>query len=245
MRTALLLCALLLPSASAQWTQADLLNRVLDLDRLTQAPRPGERPLLFSSYDRRQGQVQNGRYAHWDGEQDAGQFYGKDQGWDILADATGPGIVHRIWVDQPRGQFRLEIDGRIVYEDAFRALFDGSLEPFGKPLSYFAEDKGTGANLYFPIGFAQRFRLLTRNFDGRYQVDASQHPQRSIQSFRPQLSDPSVEALDRVVSAFRNGLQDKHVLAGRSTMTVAWQQDVEPGGKAVETFDEGGGKGGF
>ncbi len=227
-------------AGATEWTQADLLNRMLDLDRLADPPSPGERPLLFSSFDRRQSEIRDGKFVHWDGENDSNQFLGQEDGWDLLVDASGPGALQHIWVDEPAGRFRLEIDGRVVYEDAFVALFDGSLSPFGKPLSYFVSGK-RGANLYFPIAFQRRARLLTQGFRGRYQVDATWFgPDARVAAFRPDLDEAARTALERVVRAFSAGLTDGDVLAGRQTMTVARQEDLAPGSSLVEAFDEGG-----
>lgn len=227
-------------AVAAEWTQADLLQRMLDLDRLADPPPEGERPLLFSSFDRRQSEIKDGKYAHWDGDDDTNQFLGSEDGWDILVDARGPGALQHIWVARPEGRFRLEIDGRSVYEDDFTALFDGTLAPFGKPLSYFVSEK-LGANLYFPIGYQRQARLLTRGFAGRYQVDATYFgPSARVASFKPQLDEAGQAALARVVQAFQQGLSDADVLAGRQTMTVARQEDLAAGDSFVEEFSEGG-----
>jgi len=68
-------------------TQADLLRRLIDLDQLLVPPPPGEQTGLFSSFDRRQLTIRDGRYAHWDANNDRGQFLRSTaDGWNVMAE---------------------------------------------------------------------------------------------------------------------------------------------------------------
>ena len=76
----LMLCGLVLGASAAvvaaqeQITQADLLRRVIDLQRLTTPPPVGERTGMFSSYDRRSQIDSAGKLVEWAADNDCGQF---------------------------------------------------------------------------------------------------------------------------------------------------------------------------
>ena len=240
-RLAFALAAMLCGFASAeQLTQADLLVRMIDLDRLTRPPTSGETRLLFSSYDRRQHEVQDSRYVHWDADNDRGQFLGTEDGWDQIATIDGPGAIWRFWVDQPAGDLRIVLDGETVVDTEFKSLFDGGVAPLGPPLTYFV-DGDRGANLSFPIGFSKSCRVLSREFKGEYQLDATRFADGTIvERFRNELDEKTRETLDKVLRAFRDGLTDGDVLAGRHSSSVASQEDLKPNAKFTENFDGGG-----
>lgn len=223
-------------------TQAALLDRVIDVDRLADPPPAGERSLLFSSYDRREREVRNKRYIHWDADNDAGQFIQTTgDGWNVMAEVSDPGAIEHIWCDKPTGKVRIELDGKPVIETDFAGLFDGSTAPFGEPLSYFISQDKRGANLYFPIGFAKNCRVLSRGFAGRYQIDVTAFaPETNVATFTPELDQPARDALDRVVTAMRMGLSDKVIYGHRKLMTDAIQQELARDEKFVETFDKPG-----
>lgn len=227
-----LVCLLNLGASAAmaqRLTQAELLLRLIDLDRLTTPPPPGERTGLFSSYDRRQATVRNGRYVNWDANNDRGQFLRKTpDGWNVMAELETPGALTRIWCDAPSGDVRIVLDGQTVVDAALADLFNGTLEPFGMPLSYQVPNNG-GACSYYPIGFAQSCQVLSRGFEGEYQIDyVSFPPGTQVERFSPQLSDAARAALDRVVNAFSKGLSDRELLGGRPTAAQAVQQDLKP-----------------
>ena len=201
-------------------SQADLLRRTIDLDRLTQPPPAGEHSGLFSSHDRRQRETQDGRYIHWDADNDRGHFLRTITGdWAVMAEIKQPGALTRIWCDKPTGRIRIIIDDEIAIDAAMPDLFSGVVEPFGEPLSYFMQGD-RGATLYFPIGFAQSCRVLCQEFAGEYQIDYTTFALGThVQPFRPNLDDEARTALDEVTAAFANGLSEKQLFGAQRT---AW-----------------------
>ncbi len=223
MRTTIRLLSLLnvlfVPAtAGAPITQADLLRRLIDLERLTTSPPQGERTGLFSSFDRRQSEIRDGRYVHWDANNDRGQFLrAADNGWNVMAEVESPGAVTRIWCDEPVGDIRVILDGNVVINAPLKDLFNGTLEPFGMPLSY-EIPSGGGATSCFPIGFAKRCRVLSRNFTGEYQIDYVTFPPGTVvEPFKPDLNEAAQAALDEVMQTFQRGLSDKQLFHGRRT----------------------------
>lgn len=222
-------------------TQADLLLRMIDLDRLTRPAAAGETSLLFSSFDRESMKIENGRYTKWDANNDAGQFLKKnDDGWDVLAEVNGPGAIWHVWSSDPNGQIRIEIDGAKTVECAFAELFGGTIAPFAEPFAYRASAAG-GFNLYFPIGFGKSVRVLTHEFTGHYQIDATAFPPgTSVAPFTLQLDEDGQKALERVKVALTKGLSEKDLLAGRKTRTEGQQLDVAKNEKLTWDVDRPG-----
>ena len=223
---------------SNQYTQADLLLRMIDLDRLTTLPAKGERGGLFSSFDRDSAKVVDGKYALWDANNDRGQFQKKTpEGWDVWAEIAGPGVINRVWCDAPAGELRVIIDGQAVIKGKLKDLFSGAFEPMGEPLTYtIAPD--AGGVCYYPIGFARSCVIQTRDFAGAYQVDYTAFPPSAVvQPFSGKLDAAGEEALERVVKAFKNGLSHKALLRGGKSIPWANQARLLPvgGGKPRET----------
>ena len=82
---------------------------------LAEPPRPGERTVQFSSYDRA-SRLEDGKIINPFANGDAGHYLrvegeGDQQEW-VLAEAQGPGYVSRIWSANPDGELRIYIDGK-------------------------------------------------------------------------------------------------------------------------------------
>lgn len=97
---ATLLAATAVPALAQPVTQADLLHRLIDLDRLMTPP-VGERTGLFSSYDRRSRIDAGGKFVDWNANRDRGQFLRDEaDGWQVMAEIDGPGTNAHL-VGQP------------------------------------------------------------------------------------------------------------------------------------------------
>lgn len=217
-KTASLLAVLAAPGAAQTITQAELLGRLLDLDRLTRPPPAGERTGLFSSYDRASHTVQDGRYVQWDANQDAGQFMGRTpDGWDVWASLDGPGAITRIWCSELAGEIRIQVDGARVAAGTLADFFRGGVEPFGEPLTYVVGGGGREAGVsYFPIGGAKSVVVQSRGFHGAYQVDTvSFPPPAQVAGFRGELDAGARKVLDEVARAFKSGLSERRIFARR------------------------------
>jgi hypothetical protein len=217
-------------------TQAELLRRVIDLQRLTTPPPVGERTAMFSSYDRRSRIDEAGNYVDWDANGDRGQFLGRDQdGWDVMAELAGPGAITRLWSANPHGDIRFVLDGEVVIDTTFDELLSGRLAPFEEPLVY------RGLNCYFPIGFDQSCRVVCRDSSAYYQINTVQFPPGTpVQGFQFELDDAAQGALDEVKRTLEKGFVDQQLYQGRRMMPVALQEDLKPGKKMGDTLDGAG-----
>src|ERR1051325_8894987 len=102
----------------------------------------------------------------------------QENGWRVIADHKGPGVVSRIWTTHGAewGEIQVEVDDRTIFSGNASLFFQQDKLPFTKPLSEIrhshsgqvtAEGEGAGRNgwavSYVPIPFATRFRYLQRN----------------------------------------------------------------------------------
>jgi hypothetical protein len=225
-----IVCSCLSAQAADRLTQADLLKRMIDLDRLALAPPAGERTGLFSSFDRAATKDRTGRSVSWETDNDQGQFLRRQpDGWDVLAEMKGPGAITRIWSADPNGQVRIELDGQVAIEAPFVDLFNGKLAPLVEPFSYQNPDGG-GNNCYFPIGYAKSCKVLARESESRYQINyVSFPPDVQVETFRTELDEAASAAVAEVAQTLSEGLSDKQLFGKRRASPIASQADLGPG----------------
>ena len=215
---------------------ADLLQRVIDLQRLATTPPVGEQTRTFSSYDRRSRIDSQGRTVDWDANDDCGNFLGRTtDGWNLMAEAEGPGAITRVWCPNPKGDIRIVLDGEIVIEDDFAHVLSGELPPLVVPLVQ------PGLCSYFPMGFARDCRVMCRNSAACYQIDVVRlRANERVRRFTRDLDEAAQAALAEVTEALLTGLSDKQLFSEHRTMAVAAQQDLAPGDVLSETLDGDG-----
>jgi hypothetical protein len=147
-------------------TQAELLRRVADLERLYRAPAPDERTGMFSSYDRRSRINADGELVAWDANADAGNFLRTtDDGWQVMAELDGPGALTRIWSANPHGRLRIVLDGEVVVDEGFGGFMNR------EELRFMEQTGQQGATLYYPIGFSERCAVLLKEGQPYYQIN--------------------------------------------------------------------------
>jgi hypothetical protein len=228
--------------ASAQQTlsQADLLRRVIDLDRLTTPP-AGERTGMFTSYDRRSRIDENGRYVDWDANGDAGQFIRTEaDGWCVMAEMDGPGVITRIWSANPYGQIRIILDGKPAIDAPFEDLFNQKLPPFTGPLCYVTP--GGGNNCYFPIGYARSCKVVIRDSRSYYHINCVTFPAgTAVTTFSSALDDAAKAVADEIKETFLHGFSDKQLFGKHPAPPTADFAKLGKGEKlSIETFGGGG-----
>jgi len=177
-RCCLALLALALPIAGhgLTLTYRNLVAQTADLEALAVRPRPGETCRQFSSYDRRSRILADGRRVGWEANQDWGNFLRQDPEGAVLADMAGPGAVLRIWAATPRGTLKIFLDG------APRPALSADLATLGRGLPgvprVFCGMQGEGLNLYLPIPYQRRCRVVVAEPRDRffYHVDYRTFP---------------------------------------------------------------------
>ena len=159
-----------------------LLDELGDLSSLARVSRPAFASLMSSSFDRA-SQSASPREPDWFANKDFAQPVPGEP--VVLLDATGPGVVTRIWSANPSGVLRIYLDGSATptVQAPMEALLDGEVAPLGAPYAFKAAN---GHNLYFPIPFSRRCRITVETDAKRlyYQVDYRRYAEATkVQSF--------------------------------------------------------------
>lgn len=220
-RLKILCIAALIPAYSAvaqeRITQAELLRRVIDVQRLATPPRVGERTAVYSSSP-------------------DGPAPPKDEdGWDVLLDTPGPGAITRFWFAKPEGDVRFVLDGQPVIDAALDALLSGRLAPLEEPLVV------RGAGCYFPIGFNQSCKVVRRRSTADYLINTVQFPRGTeVQPFQPELDDAARAALAEVQRTLKDGFTEKQLSGGQRLLPVAVEQELGPDEVLSEPLENAG-----
>lgn len=192
MRVALLVLGLAAAAAAGDAvTTETLLAEMTDLGRLARPA--GYSARQFSSYDRlctKGDPFANG---------DRGNYLRRDGDEYVLAEATGPGAIVRIWSANPEGTLRIRLDGREVLKADFKALLSGEVSPFREP---FAGFRALGGNLYFPFAFAKSMKVTCTLGNQYYHVNVRAYPEGTkVTPYSPYRLPQ--EAIDRARAALR------------------------------------------
>jgi len=188
--------------AAAQETlsYADLVGRLVDLERLAVLPAEGERGALWSSWDRSaRYDAQAGAYVQWEANGDGDGRIRMEGDAQVLAEMDGPGVIWRIWSAKPeQGRLTVLLDGEPALDMPFAHYFDAKHEPFVYPtLGY---ESARGKNLYVPIPYQRSCKVLARKGWGKYyQITYATFPKGTqLPRFSLPLPDDAVAALKRV-----------------------------------------------
>lgn len=211
---------------NAPLTQADLLRRIIDLERLTLPPPVDEATGMFAGSAESDASVTTPR-----GLRAAGD------GWQVLGEWNTPGAITRIWSERPDGQLRIVVDGATVLEGEFTGLFSGLLPPIAAPLAYLDEQSGAG-NCYFPIGFSQKCEVLAKDCKAAYQINYVTFGKgRPVEPFRKELSSEAQDALETVARALTLGLGEKQLFGKRQlAFYMQGPARLQKGEKISENF---------
>ncbi len=212
---------MLLPVGAAGETlsYADLVHRLVDLERLALLPAEGEVCRQASSYDRASVYDEStGRYVNWSANNDGDGFIRQVNGRQVLAEIEGPGCIWRIWSAAARGgRVRIYIDAQDNFESAtvnlpFNGYFNRENEPFTYPGLVYQTPSGYGYeggyNSYVPIPFNQSCRIVADPGWGLYyHFTYSQFPEgTTVPSFKRDLPEEGQAALREVSDFFERRL---------------------------------------
>lgn len=185
------------------FSYADLVNRIVDLERLTLKPQPGERTALASSYDRASVyDAANDRYLEWGANADGTGVVRMEGENAVLAEIAGPGCIWRIWsATVGEGHVRIYLDDGVepAIDLPFAGLFNRQHEPFTRPQLVY-ETAARGYNNYTPVPFQKSCKIVAAPGWGKYyHFNYSQFPTGTrVPTFQRQLSAADGAALDTV-----------------------------------------------
>lgn len=170
---------------------------VEELDKLARPDRlpefhSGSKVAQFSSYDRTGGNDDgfSGQYS----------FLRKEEDHLVLAELTGPGVIHRIWTPTPSEsiiEFLFDGEDKPRIRLPFQDLFSGSVHPFARPVV--GHEVG-GYYCYLPIPYEKSCRVILRAPSLQFiQIQYRTLPEgETTRSFPVEWTDRHNEALRRV-----------------------------------------------
>lgn len=151
----------------------DLVDRIDNLDHLTQPPLPGEQSGAFSSYDRASRfDETTDTYLEWGANQDNNGFIRVENREYVAAEINQPGVVWRIWSAEPGGgDINFYFDGEETpsISRPFRKFFDQVTEecsPAGFPS--ISPKLSGGYNSFIPISFTKSLKITFSEDWGQY-----------------------------------------------------------------------------
>jgi hypothetical protein len=204
-----------------------LLDELGDLSSLSRVARPGYTSSLSSSFDRASLSASPGE-PDWFANKDFTQPVPGEP--VVLLDASGPGVVTRIWSANPSGTMRIYLDGSAIpiVQAPMAALLDGGVQPLGAPYAFVAAN---GHNLYFPIPFSRGCKITVETDAKRfyYQVDYRRYSDGTkVQSFSA--ASLAEAGCQKARTAARLQLAANGALP-QLPAAEAFQLEVEPGSR--------------
>lgn len=196
-----------LAAAAEPWSQTDLLNYMIDVDRLAQDP-VRVQPVKSVVATVRSGADE----------------------WEDVGKFAGPGILTRIWCEQPAGRLRITLDDQPTLELPAAGIARGNLDPFPPPLT-----ARHGALLY-PLGFNERCTVQASGDLGTVRCWSTSAPAR--RTFAPFTQDPDPGTLvirDEVRRALRGAWPASERSGARRLMPVMVGGALLPGRMIRET----------
>lgn len=202
-----------------------------ELDKLARPDRlpefhSGSRVAQFSSYDRTGGNDDgfSGQYS----------FLRKEEDHLVLAELTGPGVIHRIWTPTPTEdiiEFLFDGEDKPRIRLPFRDLFSGSAHPFVRPLV--GHEIG-GYFCYLPIPYEKSCRVIFRGESLQFiQIQYRTLPEgETTRSFPTEWDEPRNSALKRageVWERYGTDVSDRVAPPGAQLETSRFSARLAPG----------------
>lgn len=198
------------PSSAVTYEQ--LLNEMIDLDRLAEFPSETYHGKMSSSYDRRATDPFLMDATNWTSNDDFVET-GK---WDqlvaveerngekefVLMDVEGPGVIQRIWFAQGgnAGNIRIYLDGQPepVIDMPVDEIIKAGEFPFLAPI---ANIRAEGYNSNLPISYSSHCRVAVTRADERYWYQISYRAYEAgtrVESYSPALADRHADQIRKV-----------------------------------------------
>ena len=163
-------------------TYSDILNRLVDLERLAEPPVPGEHGGCYSSYDRRSRYVpETNSYEDWDANDDGSGFIRREDDWIVVFEHHGPGVIWRVWSALPgMGHIQVFIDDldTPIIDMPFRDFFERfntELPPMNFP--NLTPILSRGRNRYIPIPYNRSCKIrFAPNWGAYYHFTYTEFP---------------------------------------------------------------------
>ena len=226
-----------------EYSYGDLVDRVIDLEKLAEMPPAGEKTAQASSYDRAsQYDVEHDQYIAWDANGDGGGIVRKEGDVSVWMDVKGPGCIWRIWTAAPNeGHVKIYLDGAEVpvVDLSFQNYFSHKADFFRYPaLAY--RNRGNGFNNFIPIPFQKSCKIVAeKNWGAYYQVNYSQFPAGTVvPTFHLPLTPAEDKALEHANGVLANS--GKPPYAAKSGSAIESKKISAQAGKSTVVYDADG-----
>jgi hypothetical protein len=239
---AVLLCASISASrAGENLSYADLVSRMIDLQRLSVLPAAGEKCAQASSYDRASKyDEKTGKYIAWDANGDGDGIIRREGNKIVMAEIEGPGCIWRTWSAlAQKGHVRIYLDGQEtpVVDLPFYKYFTGDTAPFNYPmLSYDLAAVGCrGQDLYMPIPFQKSCKIVADPGWGAYYhfTYDTFSKDTKVPTFSAALAAENAAALQKVNDFFKDKLGQDPAGNREGQESLTKNVTIEPGQTAA------------
>lgn len=192
--------------ASQEYSYIDLVNMLVDMERLAIIPQTGETTQQWSSYDRTSYyDPKTGKYVGWDNNGDGfgGTGWLREEGDKlVLGEMQGPGCIWRIWSANPKaGHIRIYLDDneKPVVDLSFTDYFDSKTPPFNRSALVY-KTAAQGMNNYTPIPFQKSCKIVAdRDYGEFHHFNYTLFAKDTVvPTFKMELDAQDAAALDRV-----------------------------------------------
>jgi hypothetical protein len=237
--TLLLAWGVSIGSAAEQYSYADLIGQLTNLERLAVLPAEGETCKLWSSWDRKsQFDEKTGKYVRWDGNRDVDGFIRNEPEGMVMAEMEGPGCIWRIWSATVRdGWVKIYLDGSSepAVNMAFNEYFSGKRPPFQYPmLSYKLSEHGCeGQNLYMPIPYQKSCKIVAEpmwKWGEYFQFTYTTFPKgTTVPTFSTKLAEENAATLVATNGFLQDKLGNDPASPRKDEVTLRETVRIEPG----------------
>ncbi len=215
---AFLLALILLPALAGAYGLADALREMYDPATLMAPADPPRRAVRFSSTS--------------DGPFDAGRFLREEGIESVMLDIGGPGVLTRLWADEPMGYLRFYFDGaaKPQFECLWTDLAAGRFPPMEPP---FVQPATGGTALHFPMPFAKGLRItLSGQTWCAWSADAAVFaPATPVTTWTPRMKPPA--GVPRVYTEAATAWEDTAAIVPDGEVTSFPTQSLSAGSKPV------------
>ncbi len=188
--------------AAEKLTYVDLVQRLMDLERLSTLPERGETCTQFSSYDRASKyDSEKDKYINWSANSDGRGVVRRERRNEVFAEMKGPGVIWRIWSARTRkGHVKIYLDGNKepVVDLPFEGYFNGENAPFNRNALVYTAARGQ--NCYIPIPYQESCKIVGEpgwHWGKYYHFTYTTFPEGTIlPTFDRKLSRSEADALD-------------------------------------------------
>ena len=181
-----------------------LADRLINMRRLADMPKVGEKSGSFSSYDRQSYyDEKTEKYMNWAANNDGSGIIRKENEESVVVELNGPGVIWRVWSAKPEeGNINFYFDGENTpsYSRPFKKFFEqltDDISPAGFPS--LAPKLSGGYNSFFPVPFEKSIKVtFSEGWGEYYHFTYSLYPEEILPSFEELTSKDGLKVMAEI-----------------------------------------------